>query len=953
MKQYLKRSAALCMAILLTLSLCVQGVYAMEPDADTIADAQQQETTDAALPEPDAAGDTDSAAVEPAEDAVSSAPDDVTAETAAQVSYAVVNTPELATPGTQEILVGIGDENTAIEQAVLTVRNQETGETASYEAAQLTGGAALFRMDYTDEQTGTYSLDAISYTCSGVETQLQFADIGINAVYGVNTAVSTDPDAVASETTSTEDSAEADVVFDVEKLDNGGESELAGDVSAALNAADAENSSSTQSLDAAENEISTYAAQSTGNVIVTIDPGHDGTHNGAQNKSAGLAEEKLTMRIAQYCKEELEQYAGVTVLMSHDTIDCPYPGTSSSECNAKRVEAAKAAGSSYFVAIHLNSSDSSSANGAEVYYPNENYRPDIGAEGKGLATSIENQLVGLGLKNRGVKIRNSEDGTLYSDGSSADYYGIIKRCKEAGITGIIVEHAFLTNESDIQNFLSTDAGLKKLGVADATGIADYLGLQKGPQKPTTVYNGVDYSAVYNFDYYIERYADLKKAYGNNPQGALQHFVTYGMNEGRQASADFDVNSYYNQYQDLRRAFGRNWKSYYLHYVNYGAKEGRAGTGCTSLRNPITSLDGTNYAAVYDYDYYMEHNSQAAAKCKGDDLAALQYFVSTGMKQGDQASASFDPQSYFNRYADLRRAFGTNWSSYYIHYINFGVKENRSAVDCPEMKNALTVLNGTDYAAVYDYNYYIQKYADIKAAYGNNETAVLQHFVTYGMKEGRRASADFDVSYYRSRYADLDRAFGDDLKQYYIHYMNYGVNEGRLGAEPIAPDPEPSEQHAIMGANSVTVTQMTELFSKKNSSFNTELYGMSLQDFFQLYYDECSAEGVDVQVAFAQAMYETGWLKYGGQVTADQLNFCGLKNTDGSAFATFSTVQEGIRAHVQHLKAYASTDELKNECVDPRFKWIERGCAPYVEDLDGHWTSDTGYSSKILSIMDQF
>ena len=101
-------------------------------------------------------------------------------------------------------------------------------------------------------------------------------------------------------------------------------------------------------------------------------------------------------------------------------------------------------------------------------------------------------------------------------------------------------------------------------------------------------------------------------------------------------------------------------------------------------------------------------------------------------------------------------------------------------------------------------------------------------------------------------------------------------------------------------------------------------GKLLNQFCQLYAEECQSEGIDPAVAFCQAMIETGWLKYGGQVKAEQLNFAGIKNADGSAFATFSSVREGIRAQVQHLKAYASTDALKNPCVDPRFNLVKRG-----------------------------
>ena len=66
------------------------------------------------------------------------------------------------------------------------------------------------------------------------------------------------------------------------------------------------------------------------------------------------------------------------------------------------------------------------------------------------------------------------------------------------------------------------------------------------------------------------------------------------------------------------------------------------------------------------------------------------------------------------------------------------------------------------------------------AFGSDDTAVLKHFVNYGMKEGRIAKSDFNVRAYKARYADLQNAFGDDNQKYYLHYINYGIKEKRIG-----------------------------------------------------------------------------------------------------------------------------------------------------------------------------
>lgn len=85
-----------------------------------------------------------------------------------------------------------------------------------------------------------------------------------------------------------------------------------------------------------------------------------------------------------------------------------------------------------------------------------------------------------------------------------------------------------------------------------------------------------------------------------------------------------------------------------------------------------------------------------------------------------------------------------------------------------------------YAAVFNATYYADHYADLKAAYGNNETKLFQHFINSGMKEGRQASEEFNVQAYKARYGDLRAAYGNNLVLYYQHYISNGKAEGRNG-----------------------------------------------------------------------------------------------------------------------------------------------------------------------------
>ena len=159
---------------------------------------------------------------------------------------------------------------------------------------------------------------------------------------------------------------------------------------------------------------------------------------------------------------------------------------------------------------------------------------------------------------------------------------------------------------------------------------------------------------------------------------------------------------------------------------------------------------------------------------------------------------------------------------------------------------------------------------------------------------------------------------------------------------------------IMGNTVATAEQMKAYLKAKNPGV-----AQSVLDMVPLYLSEGKAEGVRGDIAFAQSCLETGNFTFSASaVTLSQNNFCGMGVTaNGMKGNSFDTPQFGIRAQVQHLKAYASTDALKNACIDPRFKYVTRGCAEYVEWLgqkenpDGKgWAAGAGYGEKILSIL---
>ena len=159
-----------------------------------------------------------------------------------------------------------------------------------------------------------------------------------------------------------------------------------------------------------------------------------------------------------------------------------------------------------------------------------------------------------------------------------------------------------------------------------------------------------------------------------------------------------------------------------------------------------------------------------------------------------------------------------------------------------------------------------------------------------------------------------------------------------------------------------VNKMVRMFQKSGRSYPADKLNAggagSIEAFCQIVYDEAVKEGVKPEIAFGQAMKETGYLQFGGAVKIEQFNFAGLGATGGSvAGAQFSNVAEGIRAQVQHLKAYASKDGLTQETIDPRFNLVIRGSAPYVEWLGQKenpngfgWATAWNYG---ISLMNQY
>ena len=392
---------------------------------------------------------------------------DVPTTTAGLLNYIGVDQPYLTTPSTQKIVVSYGDGTESVSEAKIVYQKAD-GTMMEDSMSSRQEELFLFEHSFTSDNKGVYTLLQFVYVENGEEHLINLADIGIEAKFGVNEQYP----GYGSDAQGTEEFSQEDVDVSVVSLEADEVESADTDIEEAIdNTEEVVEGAVPQVASLARSVDDSRATKD--NVVVVLDPGHGGSDSGAVG--FGLQEKDLTLKIATYCKEALGEYSGVIVYMTRE--DDRYlgnkPGDAASDIS-NRVNKAKDWGADLLVSIHVNSGG---GKGVEVWYPNNNYKPTVGQEGKDAAQQILDELIKLGLNNRGIKIKNTVH-DKYDDGSLQDYYGIIRRSKLAGFPGIIVEHAFIDNASDAE-LLKDESFLKSCGVADATGIANHFGLSKG------------------------------------------------------------------------------------------------------------------------------------------------------------------------------------------------------------------------------------------------------------------------------------------------------------------------------------------------------------------------------------------------------------------------------------------------------------------------------------------
>lgn len=797
--------------------------------------------------------------------------------------------------GTEQSIVLSWGENISDAENISLVIEDETKRQFVLNSEKREGDLFLYQNSFSE---GIYHLEkAIVKTDSG-QTEFTADDLGIEAYFGVGKTVSESKKSDYIEMDSVDYSADEASVTEASVVSI----EENGEVSSENNIAEA--------LDSQEKTKTGRALTSkTSDIVVVLDPGHDSKHAGSRGN--GVKEEVVTLKIAKYCKEELDQYKGIKVYLTRNDEDCPFPKSKDNVDDiVKRVEWAKTKGADVFVSIHLNSSTASGAKGAEVYYPNSG---KYSSTGKELAQKIQDELVDLGLKDRGVK--------------GNETYAVVNSSNKNGFPGLIVEHAFLSNSSDVKNYLTSESSIKKLGIADAKGIAEYFGLKKGEweKQPNGTWKWKDADGVYS------------KNTWEYISGKWYYFGSDGI-----------------MLTDWQEIGG---KYYYLSKPNGDMK-----TGWLKLDKKWYYLSSSGARVSNSWKwiggkcYYFDKNGvMASNEWIGDD-----YVDENGAWNPDIVKAHWikSGSRWWYRHSDGSYT-KSNWEKIDGKWYYFD-KAGWMQTGWEKVKGKWYYLNGsgamqTGWQKVSGKWYYMNSSGVMQTGWKKLDGKWYYLDSNGVMVTGWKWVAKKCYYFDKNGVMVSDTWIGDD----------YVDSDGVWDPDEKKPSnvPPSNEQitnyYSISGTNSVTVSQMVKYFNKKAIYPSEDLKkggASTIEEFCQIYYEECEAEGIKVEVAFIQAMHETGNLKFGGDVKIEQFNFAGLGATgNGNPGNSFKDVREGVRAQVQHLKCYANKEPLKNDCVDPRWEEWLRGKAPYVEWLSKDnnpngigWATDPKYAEKLLA-----
>ena len=866
----------------------------------------------------------------------------------------------------QSVIMSFGDETTVIESAVLTYR--DGGEIKTAESDTVAENFAVFLLPIAQD---------------GVERVWESAVVRIT---GIEYTVSLQDSEGMTQTEVSEETA-SEVLQDTEEsLDE----ETANLVEDSVISTKGDGITGEEIADSIEKsiklvpdadvaaQISTFSMESVGRAVqkyvIVLDPGHGGTDSGAENQNgiSSESESKLTLKIANYVKKELEKSSQFVVYMTRT--DDSYVGLS------ERVNYAASKNADILVSLHLNSADSKTANGAEILVPRTGrYNSKVAENAGQLAQDILKKLVSLGLYNRGLVYRDSASGTKYPDGSTADYYAIVRQGLQAGIPSIIVEHAFISSTVDAK-FLDSEADLQKIGRADAEGIAQYFGV--------TLSNSSNNNSNSNS-------GDSDK---NGWVKENRNWYYYKSNAKQTGWQKVDGKWYYLKANGVMQTYWylENGKYYFL-----GAN-GSVRTGWQNIWGKWYYFDSdgvmqTGWQKIKGVWYYLGGSSDGAMKTGWQKINGKWYYLNANGVMQTYWYLENGKYYFLGANGSVRTGWQKIWGKYY-HFDSDGVMQT----GWQKIDGAWYYFGNEKNGAmqvgwqIVDHEYYYIVDSGVMQTYWRKIDGNYYFFGANGVRRtgwqkiwGKWYYLDENgvmqtgwqkikgVWYYFGGASDGAMKTGWQTingKTYYFDSegamatgtVTIGGTKYEFNSSGALKEETKNEGlYQITGTSSVTVSQMVKYYNTYSSiaypsAALTKGGAADIETFCKIIKEEADAENMKADVVFIQAMLETGYLKFGGDVKISQFNFAGLGATgNGVAGNSFKDVRTGIRAQVQHLKAYANKEALKNTCVDVRFSYVTRGSAPYVEWLGiqenpngGGWAASKNYGNDLLGLINK-
>ena len=711
--------------------------------------------------------------------------------------------------------------------------------------------------------------------------------------------------------------------------------------------------------------------------VVVIQPGHSvGYDPGATNSSTGITEAAVNTAVAGKVATKLKQL-GYTVYLTHPVAGCSVQSLlTNAEANSLSnvANAINKIKPDLAISVHHNSGGSS-ASGYEFYW--SSYR-DFDQEGvyevsglwagdtafrdsspcwaaqesKVFASVLERNFNGIGIDHRKTVERD-------------DYVQAHVTCPS-----VLIEGGFISNPSE-SLLLASDAFQEKMSGRIVNSVSEYFGgATKDEKAPTADSITTPESPTTNAVFTVTANGVKDDLSGVSDVRAA---VWCDWNDLKWYPANNIGNGQWSVTVDIKNHEDRVGTYYIDYYATDNAgNDGYIGgetidiVAVPSISNGVSSVRiNNNQFKVYAKGFLNYSNLLFPTWSNNDGMDDIKWYQGVRQTDGsyailvDNSDHGYDVGKY---YTDV---YGTdsNGKQVYLGGTTQTIAQiTASNVTAGEVKDSqfTVTVSGIDAPAgireilvpVWSNNGGMDDLIWYRATRKTNDT----YEVTINLKDH-----GYDVGKY---YADV---YGTDSngKQVYLGGATQNV-------EKIDNENNGMNTTSIIGLSPVSSQQLVNLYNSTGNTFPSYYTengrNVDLNRFAQLYIEEANAEGIRADVAFAQAMKETGWLKFGGQVSISQFNFAGLGATDdGAAGMSFAQkygdnengIRMGIRAQIQHLKAYASTEPLNNACVDERFNLVKRGCAPYVEWLgqkenpNGYgWATGANYGQGIIDIMNR-